>query len=148
MSTALRPTVERLFSALEAKDLAAALATFADDAVSIDPHYPVSRLEGKAAIAEGLRWAFSTLKTMRFPIVTYCESEDGTHAAVEVATAHVAAAGMHLNFPQAFFIDVHEGLITRVQAYTPYGPNGVGGLFRLLARLQWRLSGKPAGRKR
>jgi ketosteroid isomerase-like protein len=147
VSTAPRDTVERIFGALEAKDLAAVLALFADDAVVVDPHYPVPRMAGKAAIAEGLRWAFGALKTMRFPIVTYCESEDGSHAAVEVATAHVAATGMRLNFPQAFFIDMHDGLITRVQAYTPYGPGGVGGLFLRVARLQWRLSGKGSRRK-
>jgi ketosteroid isomerase-like protein len=148
VSTAPRATIERLFRAVEAKDLGAVLALCADDAVIIDPHYPVPHMAGKTAIAEGLRWAFGALKTMRFPIVTYCESEDGRHAAVEVATAHVAATGMRLNFPQAFFIDMNDGLITRVQAYTPYGPGGVGGLFLRLARLQWRLSGKGPWKKR
>jgi ketosteroid isomerase-like protein len=143
MSTALRGTVEQFFRAGEAKNLAATLALFADDATIVDPHYPTPRMTGKAAIAEGLRWAFETLKSLGFTIVTYCESEDGLHAAVEVATAHVLRTGMRLNFPQAFFVDAQDGLITRVQAYTPYGPGGIGGLFLLAARLQRRLTRRP-----
>jgi ketosteroid isomerase-like protein len=141
MSTALRTAVEQLFAAVEAKDMPAVLALFSDDALIVDPHYPVPRMVGKAAIADGLRWAFANLKSFSFPIVTYCESDDGLHAAVEVATAHVARGGMRLNFPQAFLVDTHDGHITRLQAYTPYGPNGIGGLFLKAARLQRRLAG-------
>jgi uncharacterized protein (TIGR02246 family) len=140
MTTALRATVEQLFTAVEAKDARAVLALFADDAVIVDPHYPVPRMAGKDAIADGLRWSFANLKTLSFPITAYCESEDGAHAAVEVATDHVARGGMRLNFPQAFMIDARGGRITGLRAYTPYGPSGVGGLFLMAARLQRRLT--------
>jgi ketosteroid isomerase-like protein len=139
MTTATRATIEKMFAAVEAKDSQAVLALFADDAVIVDPHYPVPRMVGKEAIADGLRWAFANLKSFSFPIVSYCESEDGLHAAVEVATGHVARGGMRLNFPQAFMIDTRNDRITRLQAYTPYGPNGIGGLFLKAARLQRRL---------
>ncbi len=140
VTVTLRRRVEQLFDAIAAKDVEAALALCADDAVFVDPHYPTPRMIGKAAIAEGLRWACASMKTMSFPITTYCESEDGRHAAVEVATAHVLGTGAPLSFPQTFVIDTRDGLITRVQAYGPYGPGGIGGLFLGLIRLKRRLS--------
>src|SRR5947209_7862944 len=85
VTTTLRATVERLFKALEAKDAPAVLAFFAPNATIVDPHYPVPSMQGKAAIADGLRWAFGALRSMGFTIVNYCESADGRHAAVEVA---------------------------------------------------------------
>lgn len=137
METTLRDTVQRLFDAFEAKDVDAALALFAGDAVLVDPHYPAPRMAGKAAIADGLRWAFRTLRTLRFTTLTYCASADGGHAAVEVASAHVLATGMALAFQQVFVVDTRDGLVTRLQAYEPYGPNGIGGLVLGLTRL-WR----------
>ena len=146
MSTPLRATVEQLIGAFEARDLGAVLALLADDAVLIDPHYPSPRMRGKGAIAGGLRWSFSNLETLRFPIVTYFESADGCHAAVEVAAAHVARGGMRLTIPQVFIIDVRDGLVTRVQAYPPYGPGGIGGLLLRFARLRRRLLDMRGGR--
>ncbi len=145
MSTPLRATVDRLFAAFEAKDEAAVLALLADDAVLIDPHYPTPRMAGKTAIAEGLRWAFGAMKTLRFSIVTYGESEDGQTAVVEVDTAHMLKTGLPLKFPQAFIVDTREGVVTRVRAYTPYGPGGMGGLILRVIRVWRRLRG-PASR--
>src|SRR5207248_1861195 len=39
-------------------------------------------------------------------------------------------------------IETRNGLITRLQAYPPYGPPGIGGLLVRLTRLVWRLQGK------
>ena len=142
MSTPLRALIERNFAAVEAKDLEAVLQCFAEDAVFIDPHYPSPVMIGKAAITDGLRWAFAGMKQFGFTIVSYGDWADGQHAAVEMATHHVLQTGMHLQFPQAFFVDAQDNLITRIQAYEPYGPSGLGGLVLGVTRLQRRLRGQ------
>ena len=143
MTTPLRALTERMFAAVEAKDLDASLQCIADDAVFIDPHYPSPSMVGKAAITDGLRWAYKGMKQFGFEIVNYIESPDGQHAAVEMATHHVLQTGMHLRFSQAFFIDARDNLITRLQAYEPYGPAGIVGVVLGVTRLQRRLKGQP-----
>ena len=142
MSTPLRTLIERNFAAVEAKDLEAVLQCFAEDAVMIDPHYPSPVMMGKAAITDGLRWAFQGMKRFGFTMVGYGEWADGQRAAVEMATHHVLQTGIHLQFPQAFFIDAQNGQITRIQAYEPYGPSGLGGLVLGVTRLQRRVRGQ------
>jgi ketosteroid isomerase-like protein len=142
MSTPLRTLIERNFAAVEAKDLEAVLQCFAEDAVFIDPHYPSPVMVGKAAIANGLRWAFKGMKQFGFTIVSYCECADGQHAAIEMATHHILQIGMQLQFPQSFFIDAQNDLITRIQAYEPYGPSGLVGLVLGVTRFQRRLRGQ------
>jgi ketosteroid isomerase-like protein len=142
MKSRLRELVEHTFSIVEAKDLDGVLALCADDAVFQDPHYPVPRMVGKPAIRQGLSWGFSSMEKMGFPIVNYFEDATGQKAVVEVATAHVLSTGMKLNFPQVFVIETRDDLITRLQAYEPYGPAGFVGLFLGMTRLIWRLSGK------
>ncbi len=142
MSTPLRTLIERNFAAVEAKDLEAVLQCFAEDAVFIDPHYPSPVMVGKAAIANGLRWAFKGMKQFGFTIVSYGEWADGQHAAIEMATHHILQTGMQLQFPQAFFIDAQNDLITRMQAYEPYGPSGLVGLVLGVTRFQRRLRGQ------
>ena len=137
MTTPLHDTVEQLLDAFAAKDLDAVLTLLADDAVLVDPHYPNPRMAGKAEIADGLRWVFRTMKTLGFTPLTYFEAADGQRAAVEVASAYVLNTGMRLNLTQVFVIDTREGLVTRVQAYEPYGPGGIGGIVLSLTRL-WR----------
>ena len=146
MSTPLRALIERNFAAVEAKDLEAVLQSFAEDAVLIDPHYPSPVMVGKEAITDGLHWAFRGMKHFGFTIVSYGEWAEGQRAAVEMATHHVLQTGMHLQFPQAFFIDARNDLITRLQAYEPYGPSGVGGLVLGVTRLQRRLRGQRSRR--
>ncbi len=142
MSTPLRTLIDQSFAAVEAKDLEAVLRCFAEDAVLIDPHYPSPVMVGKAEIADGLRWGFNGLKQFGFSIVTYFELADGQRAAVEMATHHVLPNGRHLEFPQAFFIDAQNNLITRIQAYEPYGPSGLVALILSGARFQRRLRGQ------
>lgn len=142
MSTPLRTLIERKFAAVEAKDLEAVLQCFAEDAVFIDPHYPSPVMIGKAAITDGIHWAFKGMKRFGFTIVSYGEWADGHNAAVEMATHHVLQTGMQLQFPQAFFIDAQDNLITRIQAYEPYGPSGLGGLVLGVTRFQRRLRGQ------
>lgn len=142
MAAGTREQIEGMFAAVMAKDLERALAYFADDAVLFDPHYPTPRMVGKAAIRDGLTWGFGSLEKFGFAIERIYWSEDGRRGAVEVATSHVLKGGMKLNFPQAFCFDLADGKLTRLQAYEPYGPNGIGGLILGLTRLRRRLMGK------
>ncbi len=138
----LRELVQRAFKTVETMDVNATVALFADNAVLFDPHYPTPKMIGKAAIADGLTWGFGAMSKMGFPIVNYFEAEGGECAAVEIATSHVLKTGMKLNFPQMFVIEAHDGLITRMQAYEPYGPHGVVGVILGVTRLQRKLTGK------
>lgn len=147
MTSTLRTLMDRLFAAVEAKDVAASVACFADDGVCIDPHYPTPRMVGKAAIADGLTWAFGSLEKMGFTPVNYFEALDGNSAAVEMSTAHRLPGGRPLNFSQTFIIEMRDGLISRLQSYPPYGPNGIGGLLLGITRLQRRLSGRRSAKR-
>jgi hypothetical protein len=60
-----------------------------------------------------------------------------------MATHHILQTGKELQFPQAFFIDAQDNLITRIQAYEPYSPSGLIGLVLGITRLQRRLRGQP-----
>ncbi|GHO81911.1 hypothetical protein KSD_96820 [Ktedonobacter sp. SOSP1-85] len=134
-NTALHDLVRRTFATLEAKDLEAMIHLFAEDAVVIDPYFPTLQMQGKAAIKRGFQGAMSGMRTFGYTIVTYCESENGQCAAVETATHHVLKQGMKRDFPQVFIFEVANGAITRLQAYEPYGPHGILGMFLSLARL-------------
>ena len=140
--SALRELVERTIKIVEKMDVDAVLALFAEDALFFDPHYPSPRMQGKAAIRAGLIWGFGSMQKMGFPITAYYESSDGKSAVVEVATAHVLQQGMKLNFPQVFVIDTRDGLVTRLQAFEPYGPHGIPGVALALTRLVRELQGK------
>jgi ketosteroid isomerase-like protein len=142
MNSSLHDLVSRTFSAVEAKDLDLMMRHFSDDAILIDPHFPAGRLEGKGAIEEGMRGAFAGMQSFGYSVVNYFESENGRHAAVETATHHIVKQGWKLDFPQVFVFDAMDGRITRMQAYEPYGPNGIMGAFLFLARLKMRLFGK------
>jgi ketosteroid isomerase-like protein len=128
-----------LLRAVEAKDLPGIHALVADDAVFVDPHYPVTRMAGRAAIGEGLRWSFGTIDSFRFRTIHGLETRDGGHAAVEVDCDHVLRGGRHLAFQQVFVADVRDGRVTRLEAYEPYGPGGLVGWVLRLTRLGRRL---------
>jgi ketosteroid isomerase-like protein len=130
----------QLTTAFETKDLPSALALFAEDAVVIDPHYLKTEMKGKAAIKQGFEWAFSNMEKLGFTVRhIWAENDSG---AIEVDTHHVLKGGMKLDFPQVFVVETRDGLITRLQAYPPYGPPGIGGMLMGLTRLTWRLQGK------
>lgn len=142
MNEQLRASIDRLFAAVQAKDLDAMLQGMADDAVLIDPHYPQPEMRGKAAITKGLRWGFGSLEKFGFTVVHYFEAADGLSAVVEVDTNHVVKGGMKLHFPQVFVIETGSGLITRLQAYEPYGPHSINAAVLVLTRLAWKFTGK------
>jgi len=142
MDTPLHDLIIRTFAAVEAKDLDAMVGVFAEDALVIDPHYPTPHMRGKPAITEGFRWGIASMKSFGFTIEHYFESGDGQRAAVETASHHVLKYGMKLDFPQVFIFEVADGLITRMQAYEPYGPNGIGGIFLSVVRLRRKFAKK------
>jgi ketosteroid isomerase-like protein len=133
--TAIHDLVRRTFATLQAKDLETLMHMFAEDAVVIDPHFPTPRMHWKATIRKGFREAMSGMRSFGYIIVNYFESENGQGAAVETATHHVLKQGMERNFPQVFIFEVADEHITRLQAYEPYGPHGIIGVFLWLARL-------------
>jgi ketosteroid isomerase-like protein len=139
MDTSLHDLVTRTFAAVQAKDLDTMMCLFADDAVLIDPHFPTPRMDGKAAIKEGLRGAIAEMQSFGYTTVNYFESEDGQRAAAETATHHIIKRGRKLNFPQVFIFETADGRIKRMQAYEPYGPHGILGAFMFVARLKNRL---------
>ena len=130
-----RELVERAFQTIMDRDAEGFLALLADDALVFDPHYPVQHMAGKAAISDGIAWGLGSMVKMGFKIEKYFTGEDGQSAAVEVPTAHVLKGGKKLNFPQAFVFEFKDGLITRLQAYEPYPPGGVVGIFLGFNRL-------------
>lgn len=139
MNTSLHDLVTRTLTAIEAKDLGAMMSLFADDAVLIDPHFPMPQMQGKATITENFQGALTSMESFGYTIVNYFEDANGLGAAVEIATHHVVKGGKKLNFPQVFVFEVADGRITRMQAYEPYGPHGIVGIFLSLARLKRRL---------
>jgi ketosteroid isomerase-like protein len=92
-------------------------------------------MQGKATIRKGFGEAMSGMRSFGYTIVNYFESENGQGAAVETATHHVLKQGMERNFPQVFIFEVADEHITRLQAYEPYGPHGIIGVFLWVARL-------------
>jgi ketosteroid isomerase-like protein len=140
--TSLHDLVISTFATLQAKDLETLMHMFAEDAVVIDPHFPTPRMQGKATIRKGFWGAMSGMRSYGYTIVNYFESENGQGAAVETATHHVLKQGMERNFPQVFIFEVADEHITRLQAYEPYGPHGIIGVFLWLARLANRSSVK------
>ena len=125
----LRELVDSMFEAIMAKDLEATMAHFAEDGHLLDPHYPVQHMKGKGEIRDGLNWGFKSMKSFGFKIEKFFPGEDGQSAAVEADSFHVLSTGKELNFPQAFIFEFKDGLITRLQAYEPYPPGGLAGLF-------------------
>jgi len=120
MATDNRALVERLLSAFEAKDLDAALACFADDALLFDPHYPTPEMRGKTAIRGGLEFMFTIVQQPGFTVRHFWTGDDD--GALEVDTHHVLADGTEARFPQVFVFETGGGLIHRLQAYVPYPP--------------------------
>jgi ketosteroid isomerase-like protein len=136
-------TAKMLFAAFERKDLAAVLALFAGDALLYDPHYPQATMKGMKAIRRGITWGMATLKQPGFTIEHVWQDGAGTSGAVEITTHHVLGNGARLNFQQMFVIELRDGLITRLQSYTPYPPPSAAlSVLRAMSRLGWRLSGK------
>ncbi|MEO3387680.1 nuclear transport factor 2 family protein [Mesorhizobium sp. CAU 1741] len=132
----------RVFRAIEARDVDAAVAIMAPDVDIFDPHYPVPRMSGQEEFRAGMEWGLSVMERFGFTVMQTFLSQDGFSAAFEVASHHKLKAGKELSFSQVFVVEARDGLIRRLHAYEPYGPNGIGGFFLGLERLKRRLTGR------
>lgn len=142
MKDEVTPLIERVFRAAEARDIDAALAPMAPNIDFFDPHYPNPQMTGHAAVREGLEWGLSVMERFGFTIRHRFVSADGNSGAVEVDSNHRLKAGRDLSFPQVFVAEANGGLLVRLRAYEPYGPNGMGGFFLGMERLKRRITGR------
>lgn len=133
---------DHAFATFVSKDLPAVMALFAEDAVVIDPHYPQPTMQGKAAIQQGLAWAFGNMVQPGFTVLHTWTDENQTSGAVEIATDHRFRGGMRVQTAQVFVVDTRDGLITRLQSFPSYGPPGIVGTLTRATRFTWRLRGK------
>lgn len=131
----------RLLDAVVAKNLDAVMDFFAEDALLVDPHYPKTRMEGHAEIADGIRWGFSSLKKFGFEIINIYPAADGDGVVISVRTAHELPNGKPLNFPQLFLFEFEGQKIKSLQAYVQYEPHGVVGLMLKITRVKAVLVG-------
>jgi ketosteroid isomerase-like protein len=138
--------LEQNLRLVTAKNLEAAVAAFAPDGVLIDPHYPDPRMQGRDQIRGGLEWAFAGMRTFGFSPTAVLANPAGSMAIAEVDSHHVMQNGRELKFRQVFVAEVQEGLITRWQAYEPYGPSGIAGAFLGISKMQHRIKRRRANR--
>ena len=137
-----RTLIEQLFSRMMARDREGMLDLFTDDATVYDPHYPIPMMVGKDAIEQGLRWGLANIAEPGFSIQkVWLQDGDGV---AETHTFHTLKGGIKLDFEQVFFFECRAGKITRLRAFVPYPPPGIGGWIAWLTGLWWRLSGKGA----
>lgn len=130
--TTAQDALQVVFTALQARDLNAAMDCFTDDAVLFDPHYPSPEMKGRAAIEKGLTWGLGSMEKFGFTIKNFFQGEGDTSCAVEVDTHHFLKGGKELRFPQVFIVETTGGKISGLRAYEPYGPNGfMGFMLRL-----------------
>ena len=120
MATHAQSIIQGLLLAFERKDIDAAMAYFADGAVVYDPHYPTPEMRGKDAIRQNFTGGFSMIQQPGFTIRSAWVNDDS--GAVEVDTHHTFPNGAEARFPQVFVFETADGLLTRLQAYTPYPP--------------------------
>jgi ketosteroid isomerase-like protein len=141
----LHDRVRLNFKSVENRNIPGILKMFTEDALFIDPHSPNPTKRGHAETEDGLRWAMGGMRSFSFTPRRFFDASDGQGAvAVEVDTHHVLKTGMHLRFSQLFVFEERDGQFTRLQAYEPYGPNGVGALVLGVTRVLRRLRRAPA----
>jgi ketosteroid isomerase-like protein len=130
---------ESLLNLMMERNLEGMLDMIHEEAVLTDPHYPIERMAGKAAITRGLTWGLATLVKPGFKVRRFYEAENG--GTVEVATHHVLKGGMEVKFDQVFVFEVRDGKFIRIQAFVPYRQPGIGGWIPRITGFFWRLRG-------
>lgn len=115
MPAPVQHLVQSIFAGVQALDVAAT-ASMSDDIVLYDPHDPYSAMVDIAAVREGLAWAFTQMKSMRFDIERWFFDADGTSVVVETSTHH---GSKRLDFPQVFVINTDGERIKKMRAYEP-----------------------------
>lgn len=132
--------LDGLITAFTTKDLEAVMDFFTEDAILYDPHYPVPRMEGAAAIRQGMAWGLGNLEKPGFNVRHFWS--DGQNGAVEIDTHHIFKGGMEVTFEQVFVFELVDGKLKRLQSYVPYPPPGIGGFLSKVTRWIWKLKGK------
>lgn len=135
MNTQLSELINKLFEAVEAKNINVILDCYDDDVDFIDPHYPKVHMKGKEDVIKGVTWGFKSVKKFKFSLINYFENKEGTAASVEYDTKIELSNGKKFNYPQVFIIETKDGKISRIQAYETYGPHGVLKIILLATRL-------------
>ena len=138
-----RELMAAIFRACEAKDVDGAVALTAPNAVFIDPHYPRVHNTGTAEIRESLQWGIGGLEQMRFHEQRWYASENNDGAvSVEVDTHHTITGKREVRFAQVFVAESRDGLLTRLQAFEPYGPHGVLATVLRVMRVKKKVTGR------
>ncbi len=110
----------QLLDAMTDKDMARTLASFTDDAVLFDPHYPNPTMVGKDAIRAGMDFAFGLLKQPKWTVLRSWETANSV--VLEADTHHELVNGITMEVKQVFVVDVKDGKITHWQSFVPYPP--------------------------
>jgi len=129
--------IEAVFRSFESKDIDLIMSLFADDAILIDPHYPVMEMKGKEAIRKGLTWGLKPLITASF--TTEKLWVDGNEGAIKLITNHVFKGGNKVDIIQVFLFALNnEKKFLYLQSFVPYRPPGLSGLIPRLTKLFWK----------
>lgn len=137
MDVKLRETMEGVIEALTAKDLDSLMSYFDEQAVLIDPHFPLKEMHGKPVISCGYKWAFQAMKNMDLKISNIFSAATQDAAVFELDVVYALRTGQVLRQAQTFVVEMNDQKITRLQAYTSHAPKGADGmLLRLLHRLR------------
>ena len=135
--------IKTVFAAMQARDISAVLACFAEDALFLDPHYPYPEMQGKVNIRAGLEWAMRGIRQFDFQIVNTYQTGDEKHIAIEFRCRHTLHTGKQLDFMQVFLADSRNGKIQALRAFLPFRPNGFVGTMLAINHFFYRLSHKP-----
>ena len=129
--------VEAVFRSFESKDIDQIMTHFADDAVLIDPHYPIPEMKGKEMIFKGLTWGLKPLITASFTTENFWVS--GNEGVIKVKTNHVFKGGSKLDTIQVFLFALNENKkFTYLQSFVPYRPSGLNGFITRITGLFWK----------
>ena len=117
MTTKSQIPLEKLLTVFEAKNMSAAMACVADDAVLYDPQYPEPQMQGKTAIQSGFEFAFNLIERSSFHMRhVWANTHSG---AAEVDTHHVFQDGTEAHFPQLFVFETPFGHRNKALATSP-----------------------------
>lgn len=126
MTTTAMQLLREVLERFEAMDLEGVVDRFAPDGVLFDPHYPPPvgpAMAGHDAIRAGLTVGLGMLEQPGFTVRHELTAPGGELAAVEVDTNHRLTGGTMIAFPQVFVAEMgDDGLLRRMQSYTPYPP--------------------------
>jgi ketosteroid isomerase-like protein len=129
--------IEAVLKSFETKDIDQIMPHFADEAILIDPHYPIIEMKGKDAIRKGLSWGLKPLVSASFEIEKFWVS--GNEGVAKVDTNHVFKGGKKISIKQVFLFSMNEKKkIIYMQSFVPYRPDGIDGLVPKIFGMFWK----------